>query len=217
MHTLRHSWQPAPQITGRLHGTLEIRKEQSPLKFKKVCAEGACSPPQHIQGVACVSLPLERSVWDLQCLQKFKFFWTISQSISFPCIRGRTDFSHVEGRVPSAESQLSVLEKLFLTKSCASNSGSMCNFVLRSSSVLPEITCLCKSQKWCYVSQNKHSKYICFIILIDVLLPTSEEVKAVFLLLETVSDKHTYSHIYTRMPVCLSIKDNKGALIAHIL
>lgn len=109
MHAPRHSWQPAPQITRRLHGTLESRKGESHLKFKEVCGETECLPPQHIQDVMCLG---EKCLGSSVLTEVQVLLNNLSKHI-IPCVRGRSDFSHFEGRVPSAESQLSVLENLF--------------------------------------------------------------------------------------------------------
>lgn len=109
-----------------------------------------------------------------------------------PCIRGRTDFSCFDGRVPSAESQLSVLENLFCWRFHASpvpETQAACVILCFEVVLFSQKLHVCVSLK---ILQNKHSKYICFIILIDVVFPTSEEVKAAFLFLETFSDRHTY-------------------------
>lgn len=96
--------------------------------------------PEHIQDIMCVSLPLERSAWDLQCLQKFKFFWIISQST--PSLVSQAELilvtSREECHLLNHNYQFwrtfSFFLGGFMTKSCASNSGSMCNFVFQSSS-----------------------------------------------------------------------------------
>lgn len=168
MHSHKYSWQPAHvEITGRQHSSFKTRKVRATWSSKRFVWRECSCPITHPRHDVHISAFREKYPWIFSSYKN-------SGSSEYPeinhlqkhilsCIRGSPDFSHFEGRVPSAESQLSFLENLFFFleisyQSPVSQTQAARVNLCMSSPVLSNITYLYKSEKWVMIYKNINSK-----------------------------------------------------------